>query len=238
MQLQAGLMKAAKSKRNATRVLIVDDHPMTRDGLVHLIDREPDLAVAWQAENAAEALRVAVDEQPDLALVDITLPDKGGIDLIKDLKAVRPEMRILVVSMHEESLYAERALRAGARGYITKQEGGAKLMQAIRQVLGGQIYVSEKTSARIVEIFSGQSRAKAQSPIAQLSDREFEVFQLIGQGLSTQEIGDRISISAKTVETHRLNIKNKLELGTAAELIAYAARWTTSQAGGIGTGTR
>jgi DNA-binding NarL/FixJ family response regulator len=230
-------MSAVKPKRKARRVLIVEDHPMTRDGLVHLIDREPDLVVAWQAENAAQALQAAVAEQPDLALVDITLPDKGGIDLIKDLKAVRPEMPVLVVSMHDESLYAERALRAGARGYISKQEGGAKLMQAIRQVLGGQIYVSEKTSARIVEIFSGQPAGSAQSPIAQLSDREFEVFQLIGQGLSTQEIGERMHISAKTVEAHRLNIKGKLRLGTAAELIAYAARWTTSQTGGGGSGS-
>lgn len=225
-------MKARKPKRNPSRLLIVDDHPMTRDGLVHLIDREPDLIVAWQAEDAAQALRVVVKEQPDLALVDITLPDKGGIELIKDLKAVRPEMKVLVISMHDESLYAERALRAGARGYITKQAGGAKLMQAIRQVLGGQIYVSEKTSARIVEIFSGQSAGGAQSPIAQLSDREFEVFQLIGQGLSSQEIGDRLIISAKTVDAHRLNIKSKLGVGTAAELIAHAARWTAQQAGG------
>jgi DNA-binding NarL/FixJ family response regulator len=225
-------MKTPKPKRSPSRLLIVDDHPMTRDGLVHLIDREPDLVVAWQAEDAAQALRVAVDEQPDLALVDITLPDKGGIDLIKELTAVRPEMKVLVISMHDESLYAEWALRAGARGYITKQAGGAKLMQAIRQVLAGQIYVSEKTSARIVEIFSGHPSSGAQSPIAQLSDREFEVFQLIAQGHSSQEIGDRLNVSSKTVDAHRLNIKSKLGLSTAAELIAYAARWTTQQAGG------
>jgi DNA-binding NarL/FixJ family response regulator len=225
-------MSAPKMKTKASRVLIVDDHPMTRDGLVHLIDREPDLVVAWQAENAAQALDIVVNEQPDLALVDITLPDKGGIDLIKDLKAVRPELKMLVVSMHEESLYAERALRAGARGYITKQEGGARLMQAIRLVLSGQMYVSAKMSARIVEIFSGQSAAGAQSPVAQLSDREFEIFQLIGQGLATQEIGDRVRISAKTVEAHRVNIKAKLGLGTAAELIAFAARWSSSDSGG------
>jgi DNA-binding NarL/FixJ family response regulator len=220
-------MSTTSSK--ATRVMIVDDHPMTRDGLVHLINREPDLEVAWEAENAAQALEIAAAEQPDLALVDITLPDKGGIDLIKDLKALRPEMKVLVISMHDESLYAERALRAGARGYITKQEGGAKLMQAIRQVLGGQIYVSERTSARIVEIFSRQSAGGTQSPVAQLSDREFEIFQLIGEGLSASEIGDRLHISAKTVEAHRVNIKTKLKVGTAAELISYAARWSASK---------
>ena len=223
-------MSTTSSK--TTRVMIVDDHPMTRDGLMHLINREPDLEVAWEAENAAQALEIAVAEQPDLALVDITLPDKSGIDLIKDLKAVRPELKVLVISMHEESLYAERALRAGARGYITKQEGGAKLMQAIRQVLGGQIYVSERTSARIVEIFSGQSAGGTQSPVAQLSDREFEIFQLIGEGLSASEIGDRLHISAKTVEAHRVNIKTKPKVGTAAELISYAARWSASKQAG------
>jgi DNA-binding NarL/FixJ family response regulator len=223
-------MSAPKTNRGKTRVLIVDDHPMTRDGLVHLIDREPDLVVAWRAESAAQALQTVVSEQPHLALVDITLPDKGGIELIKDMKAVRPELPVLVISMHDESLYAERALRAGARGYITKQEGGAKLMQAIRHVLAGQIYVSEKTSARIVEIFSGQQSGE-RSPIAQLSDREFEIFQLIGQGLATQEIGDRMRISSKTVEAHRLNIKSKLGLATAAELIAFAARWAASESG-------
>jgi DNA-binding NarL/FixJ family response regulator len=214
--------------------LIVDDHPMTRDGLVHLIDREADLVVAWQAANAAQGLQIVMTEQPDLALVDITLPDKGGLELIKDFKAAHPEMPILVISMHDESLYAERALRAGARGYITKQEGGAKLMAAIRHVLGGQIYVSEKTSARIVQIFSGQHSANQDtSPVGLLTDREFEIFQLIGEGLATQEIGDRMHISAKTVESHRVSIKTKLSLDTAAELIAYAARWTASQTGGI-----
>lgn len=226
-------MTAAKTKRKPKRVMIVDDHPMTRDGLAHLIDREPDLIVAWQAENAAQALRMVAAEEPGLALVDITLPDKAGIELIKDMKALRPALVVLVVSMHDESLYAERALRAGARGYITKQEGGAKLMLAIRQVLAGQIYVSETTSARIVEIFSGQHpAAQERSPVAQLSDREFEVFQLTGQGLATQEIGTRLNICAKTVDAHRLNIKSELGLGTAAELIAYAARWASSQTGG------
>ena len=232
-------MTAVKTNRKPKRVMIVDDHPMTRDGLAYLIDREPDLVVAWQAEDAAQALRMVEKEEPDLALVDITLPDKAGIELIKDMKALRPELVVLVVSMHDESLYAERALRAGARGYITKQEGGAKLMLAIRQVLAGQIYVSAKTSARIVEIFSGQhSAAQERSPVAQLSDREFEVFQLIGQGLAPQEAGTRLNICAKTVDAHRLNIKSKLGLGTAAELIAYAARWASSQTGGGTPGSR
>jgi DNA-binding NarL/FixJ family response regulator len=233
------MTRSSKSKTAPKRLLIVDDHPMTRDGLKHLIDREPDLVVSWEAENAAQALQTVVKVQPDLALVDITLPDKSGIDLIKDLKAVRPDLPVLVISMHDESLYAERALRAGARGYVTKQEGGAKLMQAIRQVLSGQIYVDGKTAARIVEIFSGQrSSGQDRSPVALLSDREFEIFQLIGEGLASKEIGARMNISAKTVEAHRLNIKSKLGLNTAAELIAFGARWTASQSGGGGPPAR
>ncbi len=231
-------MSSPKQSVRPKRVMIVEDHPMTRDGLIHLIDRERDLTVEWQAENAAKALDVVVKDEPDLVLMDITLPGKSGIDLIKDLKAIRPELLILIVSMHDESLYAERALRAGARGYITKDAGGSMLMQAIRQVLSGQIYVSEKTSARIIEIFSGHHRTtQAQSPVAQLSDREFEIFQLIGEGLSTKDIGDRLKISAKTVEVHRLNIKNKIGLGSAGELIAFAARWAGSNANGSGNGT-
>jgi len=230
-------MSAPKHNRKSKRVMVVEDHPMTREGLVHLIDREADLGVEWQAENATQALDIVVAQQPDLILLDITLPGKGGIDLIKDMRAIRPDLLILVVSMHDESLYAERALRAGARGYITKDAGGAKIMQAIRQVLGGQIYVSDKTSARILEIFSGQRTNHPQSPVAQLSDREFEVFQLIGQGHSTKEIGEKLNISSKTVEVHRLNIKNKLNLGSATELIAYAARWSGSQSDGTAAGS-
>lgn len=223
-------MTAAKTKRGAKRVMIVDDHPMTRDGLVLLINREPDLVVAWQAEDAAQALRTVAAEEPDLALVDITLPDKAGIELIKDMKAVRPKLAVLVVSMHDESLYAERALRSGARGYITKQEGGAKLMQAIRQVLGGQIYVSEKTSARIVEIFSGQhSAAQERSPIAQLSDREFEVFQLLGDGKSTNQIADSLHISTKTVDVHKSHIREKLKLADSSAVLRHAIRWAETK---------
>jgi DNA-binding NarL/FixJ family response regulator len=213
--------------KDIKRVMIVDDHPITRDGLAYLIEDEPDLVVACQAENAQQAQRMAEVEKLNLALVDIKLPDKGGIELIEDLRALRPEMAVLVVSMHNESLYAERALRAGARGYVSKEEGGAKLMQAIRQVLDGQIYVSVKTSERIVEIFSGKRTGGSRtSPVELLSDREFEIFKLVGLGLSTLEIGERMNISAKTVDAHRLNIRTKLGLNTIAELVAYAARWT------------
>jgi DNA-binding NarL/FixJ family response regulator len=230
VHIQDEWMSRANPATNRTRVLIVDDHPMTRAGLVHVINHQPDLVVCCEAENAAEALDAVDACRPDLVLADITLPGKSGLELIKDIKAIRPELPILVISMHDESLYAERVLRAGARGYITKQEGGEKLMQAVRHVLSGQIYVSEKMSAHILERFSGGQAAPVCSLIAQLSDREFGVFELLGQGLSAHEIAARLHISTKTVDAHRANIKAKLVIKTTSELISYAARWIEHRA--------
>jgi DNA-binding NarL/FixJ family response regulator len=230
VHIQDEWMSRANPATNRTRVLIVDDHPMTRAGLVHVINHQPDLVVCCEAENAAEALDAVDACRPDLVLADITLPGKSGLELIKDIKAIRPELPILVISMHDESLYAERVLRAGARGYITKQEGGEKLMQAVRHVLSGQIYVSEKMSAHILERFSGGQAAPVCSLVAQLSDREFGVFELLGQGLSAHEIAARLHISTKTVDAHRANIKAKLVIKTTSELISYAARWIEHRA--------
>lgn len=204
---------------------------MMRQGLAQLINNEPDLAVSWEADTAGQAIDVASRSQPDLVLADISLPDKNGLELIKDIHALRPGTLILVVSMHDETLYAERVLRAGARGYIMKQEGGKKLMAAIRKVLSGQIYVSEKMSARILEFFSGH-RAETASPIEKLSDREFEAFQLIGQGKGTRDIADHLHLSVKTVEVHRANIKEKLKLKSATDLVREAVRWTEAQGAG------
>ena len=216
-----------------TRILIVDDHPMMRQGLAQLVNNEPDLAVCCEAENAHQALAAIDKARPDLVLADITLPDKGGIELIKDIQAMHPGLAVLVISMHDESLYAERVLRAGGRGYIMKQEGGKKLMEAIRQVLSGQIYVSEKMSARILESFSGRRSPGAdKSPVENLTDREFEVFQLIGQGKGTRQIAEKLHLSVKTVEVHRVNIKTKLKLESATELIRFAVRWVVGQAAG------
>jgi DNA-binding NarL/FixJ family response regulator len=216
---------AAKPKSSVKRVLIVDDHPMMRQGLALLIDNEPDLKVCVEADTAGQALDAVVSQKLDLMLVDISLPDKSGLELIKDVLAQKPSLPILAVSMHDESLYAERVLRAGARGYIMKQEGGKKLLLAIRQVLSGQIYVSDKVSARILEIFSGRRNDNAQSPVGNLSDREFEVFQLIGDGRGTREIAEHLHLSVKTVEVHRANIKTKLKLKTATDLVRHAVRW-------------
>lgn len=201
---------------------------MTRSGLAYLINHQPDMIACCEAQDAAEALKGVVQSKPDLVLTDFTLPDKNGLELIKDIRAVAPQIPILVISMHEESLYAERVLRAGARGYITKEEGGERLMRAIRHVLSGTIYVSDKMSARILEIFSGGTSVQERSPVEELSDREFEIFELLGDGLSTQQIAERLHLSMKTVDAHRAKIKEKLKLKTTNELISYAARWTAS----------
>lgn len=199
---------------------------MTRSGLAYLVNHQPDMATCCEAQNAAQALEGIMRTKPDLVLTDFTLPDKNGLELIKDIRAVRPELPVLVISMHEESLYAERVLRAGARGYITKEEGGDKLMHAIRHVLGGAIYVSDQMSARILEIFSGGQAMQERSAVEELSDREFEIFELLGGGLSTQQIAARLHLSMKTVDAHRANIKDKLNVKTTNELISYAARWS------------
>ncbi|HXR05314.1 MAG TPA: response regulator transcription factor [Verrucomicrobiae bacterium] len=215
----------AKTKIPAKRVLIVDDHPMMRTGLAQLIDNEPDLHVWAEADNAGQALDAVARQPFDLILLDISLPDKNGLELIKDIQTLKPGLPILVVSMHDELLYAERVLRAGGRGYIMKQEGGKKFLQAIRQVLSGQVYVSEKMSAQILENVSGRHSEASASPIERLTDREFEVFQLIGQGKGTRDIAARLRLSVKTVEVHRANIKKKLKLKTATDLVGHAIRW-------------
>ena len=201
---------------------------MMREGLAQLIAQENDLVVCGEAGDAAEALGQIEKLKPDLALVDITLRSTNGLELIKDLAIHAPATTVLVISMHDESLYAERVLRAGGRGYIMKQEGGRKLMEAIRHVLSGKTYVSESISAKILSLFSGRPTESA-SPVEGLSDREFEVFQLIGQGLSTKDIAARLNVSTKTVEAHRVNIKQKLNVSTAPELMRFAVRWVESR---------
>ena len=225
-------MKVKKNTASGKqRILIVDDHPMMRQGLAQLNNSEPDLTVCCEADTARQAFEAIGQGKPDLALVDISLPDKSGLELIKDLHALHPELRVLVVSMHDESLYAERVLRAGGRGYVMKQEGGRKLMEAIRHVLSGKIYVSEKISARILEIFSGGRRDGTGSPVGRLTDREFDVFQLIGQGKGTREIAEHLKLSVKTVEVHRARIKEKLGIKSATDRVRFAVRWADVQAG-------
>ena len=219
--------KSAKPESTKKRILIVDDHPMMRDGLRQLIANESDLEVVGEADDAAQALEEAGKLKPDLAIVDITLRSSNGLDLIKDLHIRSPRTAVLVLSMHDESLYAERVLRAGGRGYIMKQEGGKKIIEGVRQVANGHTYVSSAISAKILDAFSGHNGEKA--AVEQLTDREFEVFQLIGQGLSTKEMAEKLRVSVKTIEVHRVNIKEKLKTPTAPDLIRYAVRWVESQ---------
>ncbi|HEY0794090.1 MAG TPA: response regulator transcription factor [Chthoniobacterales bacterium] len=205
------------------RILIVDDHPMMREGLRALIGREPGLSVCGEAETVSRAVEAVATLKPDLVLVDITLPGRNGLELIKDLRALSPMLPVLVISMHDEALWAERVLRAGARGYVMKREAGPVMVAAIRKVLAGKLYVNEAVSSRILESLAG--RGTNASPIAQLSDREFEVFQLIGRGQGTIEIAEALHLSPKTVEAHRAKIKEKLDLKTMPELISFACRW-------------
>jgi DNA-binding NarL/FixJ family response regulator len=211
------------------KILIVDDHPMMREGLAQLIGNQPDMTVCGEAGNAHEALEKVRLLKPNLVLVDITLPGRNGLELIKDIQVLDVAISVLVISMHDESLYAERVLRAGGRGYVMKQEGGKKIMEAIRQVSAGQIFVSEKMSAKILEIFSGHRPDAGQSPVENLTDREFEVFQLIGQGMETKQLAKELHVSPKTIEVHRANIKAKLKIKSMAELIRYAVRWVESE---------
>ncbi|MGA2656882.1 MAG: response regulator transcription factor [Verrucomicrobiota bacterium] len=218
----------ATSEKRAP-ILIVDDHPMTRYGIARLLEQEPDLIVCGEAENASRALAAVRTLRPQVVLADLTMPGGEGLEFIKDLRALHPEVAVLVVSMHDEALYAERALRAGARGYIMKNEGGEKLVKAIRQVLGGKTYVSENMSGKVLEIFSGHRRRADDTTIGKLTDREFEVFRLLGQGLTTREIGQRLHLGAKTVETHRLHVRQKLGLESGPALIKYAVHWAGTQ---------
>src|SRR4051812_15221957 len=195
---------------NKTRVVLVDDHPVVRQGLARLINDEADLTVCAEADGAAAALEVIQQLKPDLVVVDISMGGTDGIELIKDLRVRFPGLPALVLSMHDESLYAERVLRAGAKGYVMKQEAPEKVMTAIRRVLAGEVYVSEKIAGRLLKAMSGTKGPASESPLDRLSDRELQVFRLIGSGLSVREIADKLFLSVKTIETHREHIKEKL----------------------------
>jgi DNA-binding NarL/FixJ family response regulator len=204
-------------------IVIVDDHPTTREGLRAVINREPDLMVCGEAANARQAMDAVQKHSPDLMLMDITMPGKSGLELVKDLKALHPQLAILGLSMHEETLYAERMLRAGASGYITKQQPPEELVKAIRQVLDNHVYLSKEASEKLLQRFSGKPRVN-QSSLELLTDREFEIFQLIGQGKAPKEIARQLHLSAKTVAVHSANIRNKLNLKTTAQLIRFAVQ--------------
>ena len=216
--------QGADSSRRG-RILLVDDHPIVRQGLAELIQQEPDLSVCGQASNAPEALEVIAASRPDIAIVDLSLQDTSGIELLKDIKIGHPSLPVLVLSMHDETFYAERTLRAGARGYVMKEKATEKLMIAIRTVLAGRIYLSERMSARLLSQFVDGPPEGGGSPIDRLSDRELQVFELIGRGLGTRQIAQSLHLSVKTIESHRENIKGKLQLTSATELLQHAIHW-------------
>ncbi len=206
------------------RIFIVDDHPIVRQGLMQLINPEADMTIVGQGEDAYQALKLIRQLKPDLTLLDISLKDTGGIELLKEMRAQDPELRVLILSMHDESLYAERALRAGARGYVMKQEAPQVLLQAIRKVLKGEVYVSEKMSAVLLQRMVGNRKPGGALPMDRLTDREMEIFRMIGAGMTVKEIAEKLFLSAKTIEAHREHIKEKLSLKTSAELLRFAIR--------------
>jgi DNA-binding NarL/FixJ family response regulator len=211
------------------RVLVIDDHPLIRHGLVDLISRQDDMEVVGEAEGLAEAFRIFEDTSPNFVLVDITLKDGSGLEFVKDIKARRPDVMMLVSSMQDETLYAERCLRAGARGYINKDEATDKVIDAIRQVLAGRVYLSpelmDQVLYRMVGGTSNSPDGTPRLPLDTLTDRELEVFELIGDGLTTRQIATRLELSHKTIETYKENIKQKLSLKNAAELNRHAVQW-------------
>jgi len=206
-------------------ILLVDDHPFMRAGLAQLIQCQPDLAVCGEAGDPAAAFQELSKQKPDLVLTDLTLPGRGGLEFIKDLLARYAGLLILVVSMHDEAMYAERVLRAGAHGYIMKEAGGDKLLAAIRQILDGQSYVSPRLAAKVLHDLAARRPRGSSSPIVRLTDREFEIFRLIGNGQNTRGIAEQLHLSPRTVDVHRSHIKEKLELSDATALVRYAVRW-------------
>jgi len=206
-------------------VLVVDDHPIVRQGIRSVLDHEPDLHVCGEAESARDALTAFQTARPDVAIIDISLKGADGLELTKSIRAQDKEMPILIISMHDEAIYAERVLRAGANGYVMKQEVSDRIVDAIRQVLRGNIYVSDPIRQRILMGIRSGAGDEHVSPIERLSDRELEVFRLIGQGQGTREIAEQLHLSVKTIETYRAHIKEKLNLANATELVRYAVQW-------------
>jgi DNA-binding NarL/FixJ family response regulator len=216
-----------KKHSRKTRVLVVDDHPIIRQGLAQMIGHEEDMEVCGQAEDMNSALAAVEKLKPDIAVIDISLKGTSGVELIKAVKTRQPSVKMLALSMHDEALYAERCLKAGAGGYIMKHEPPEKVIQAIRQVFAGQIYVSENMTSRMVHKLVDGNEAGA-TGIDSLTDRELEVFRLIGIGHGTRQIAEELFLSVKTIESYRAHIKEKLALDNATELIQHAIQWVNS----------
>lgn len=222
-------MNQTGSAVKKSRVFVVDDHPIVRQGLALLINRESDLTVCGEAEDAQTAMQAVATAKPDILVVDISLSGPDGLDLLKNVRMRYPDLPVLILSMHDESIYAERALRAGAQGYIMKQEATEKVLVALRRILSHEIYVSERIANRMLQRYIGSPSAGRPSSIADLTDRELEVFRLIGEGHSTRQIAEELHISVKTVESYQAHIKEKLSLRSARELVQHAIQWSISE---------
>lgn len=223
------MQRSRTSKESVKRVVLIDDHPIMRHGLAQLVRAEAGLDVCGEAGSAREGLEVVGRLKPDLAIIDLTLPDKNGLELVKDIRALHPATQCLVLSMHDEAHYGERSLRAGARGYVMKEEAADHLINAIQKVLGGGLYVSETLNARMLEQVTGSSRNRT-TGMDSLTDRELEILELVGKGVATKNIAAQLSISARTVEAHRAHIKEKLGITDGAALVRYAVQWVESRA--------
>ncbi len=210
---------------NPVKVMLVEDHKMFREWLAQMIVKDRSFTICGEADNIQSAMKAIQTDRPDIAIIDITLRGSSGLELIKDLKASGTAIPVLVLSMHDETLYAERVLRAGARGYITKHEASSTLLKAIRHVLGGEVYLSEKMTAAMLAKMTGQGNRTLSSGMELLADRELEVFQLVGKGFNTREIAEQLHLGETTVDTYRARIKEKLQLRNAAELYSRAAQW-------------
>ncbi len=221
-------MSTVAADKRAQRIFQVDDHAIVRQGLRAVIEKQDGLAVCGCASGATEALRRMSELKPDLAVVDISLPGRSGLDLVEDIRGRLPGTAVLVLSIHDEFLYAERALRAGASGYVMKRESVETILEAVETVLEGRVYVSEEVSSHMMRRFL-RGEDSRESTVEALSDRELEVFERIGDGLSTREIADELCLSVKTIETHRGRIKRKLELDNATELLRHAFRWVQDE---------
>jgi DNA-binding NarL/FixJ family response regulator len=210
------------SSAHPAKVLIVDDHELVRRGLVEMIDREADLAVCGEAADAPTAMSRIREQEPDIVVADITLAHGDGLELVKQVQAAYPQVRVLVLSMHDEQLYAERAIRAGAMGYVSKNEPAEAIVEAVRSILHGRVHVSERFANRVVQRMAVQGGADESTPLDTLSDREVEVLTLLGDGLSTRAVAEHLHLSTKTIHTYREHLKAKLGLDSASELVRYA----------------
>lgn len=214
------------------RILLIDDHPIVRQGLALLIDREPDLCVCGEAEGASTAFHAITTLRPDLVVLDISLAGPDGLDVLKEIRLNTAGLPVLILSMHDETIYAERAMRAGANGYIMKQEATERVLVAIRRILQGDVYLSDRLTTTMLQQFvHGASPAKG-SPLVSLTDRELEVFRLIGEGHGTRQIAAELHLSVKTIESYQAHIKEKLSLRNARELVQHAIEWTVTLNGG------